>query len=83
MAHETQKVEIFGEKYAVRGEASPEHIQAVAREVDKRMHLIAQRFPRLPYHQVAVLAALNLADDLARLREEQETLMQLLGEKTE
>lgn len=83
MAHETQKVEIFGEKYVVLGEASSEQIQAVAREVDKRMYLIARRFPRLPHHQVAVLTALNLADDLAKLREEQETLMQLLGEKTE
>jgi cell division protein ZapA len=76
-------VEIFGEKHVVRGEGSESYIQSLAHEVDKKMRLISQRLPRLGIHQVAVLTALNLADDLAKLREEQETLMQLLGEKTE
>lgn len=71
-------VEIYGEKHVVRGGDSPEHIQKVAHEVDKKMRLIAQRIPRLAVHQVAVLAALNLADELEKLREEQETLMQLI-----
>lgn len=74
-------VEIFGEKHHVRGSESPEYIRKLAHEVDKKMRLIAQRLPRLALHQVAILAALNLADDLEKLREEQETLMQLLGEK--
>lgn len=76
-------VEIFGEKYVVRGEGTEAYIQDLAREVDKKMRLIAQRLPRLSIQQMAVLTALNLADELAKLKEEQETLMQLLGEKTE
>ena len=85
MSHETQKVtvEIFGERQVVRGDGTVEYIQGLAHEVDKKMRLISQRIPRLSLHQVAVLAALNLADELAKLREEQETLLQLLGEKTE
>ena len=76
-------VEIFGEKHVVRGEGTEAYIQGLAHEVDKKMRLISQRLPRLNIHQIAVLTALNLADDLAKLREEQETLMQLLGEKTD
>jgi len=76
-------VEIFGETHVVRGEGSPEYIQRLAHEVDKKMRLIAQRLPRLAVHQVAILAALNYADELAKLREEQETLLKLLGEKEE
>jgi len=76
-------VEIFGEKHVVRGERTATYIQELAHEVDKKMRLIAQRLPRLGVHQIAVLTALNFADELAKLREEQETLMQLLGEKTE
>lgn len=85
MAQEPIKVtvEIFGEKHVVRGEGTAQYIQGLAHEVDKKMRQIAQRLPRLSVPQVAVLTALNLADDLAKLREEQETLMQLLGEKTE
>lgn len=74
-------VEIFGERHIVRGEGEPEYIQALAHEVDKKMRLIAQRLPRLAVHQVAILAALNLADDLEKLKEEQENLLQLLDDK--
>ena len=85
MTHESVRitVEIFGEKHVVRGEGTAPYIQGLAHEVDKKMRLIAQRLPRLGVHQIAILTALNLADELAKLREEQETLMQLLGEKTE
>lgn len=76
--HEKVIVEIFGEKHVIRGQESPEHILKVAREVDKKMRLISQRTPRLAVHQIAILAALNLADELQKLREEQETLMQLI-----
>lgn len=80
MADEQERVivEIYGEKHVIRGKESAEHIIKVAREVDKKMRLIAQRMPRLAVHQIAILAALNLADELEKLREEQETLMQLI-----
>jgi cell division protein ZapA len=85
VSHELIKitVEIFGEKHVVRGDGTASYIQGLAHEIDKKMRLIAQRLPRLSVHQMAILTALNLADELAKLREEQETLMQLLGEKTE
>lgn len=83
MAEEREKVivEIFGEKHVIRGQESPEHILKVAREVDKKMRLIAGRAPRLAIHQIAILAALNLADELEKIREEQETLMQLIEDQ--
>ncbi len=85
MSHEIVKitVEIFGEKHVVRGDGTASYIQGLAHEIDKKMRLIAQRLPRLSVQQMAILTALNLADELAKLREEQETLMQLLGEKIE
>ncbi len=76
-------VEIFGEKHVVRGDGTAQYIQGLAYEVDKKMRLIAQRLPRLGLYQTAILTALNFADELSKLREEQEALMQLLGEKTE
>lgn len=76
-------VEIFGETQVIRGSDDPEYIQKLAYELDKKMKLTAQRFPRLAVHQVAILVALNLEDDLQKLREEQETLMELLGEQSD
>lgn len=76
-------VEIFGETQVIRGSDDPEYIQKLAYELDKKMKLTAQRFPRLAVHQVAILVALNLEDELQKLREEQETLMELLGEQSD
>ncbi len=82
---EVQKitVDIYGTKHVVRGEGAPEYIQGLAHEVDKKMRLLAQRLPRISVEQLAVLTALNLADELAKLREEQETLLELIGEEKE
>lgn len=85
MSKESGKVtvEIFGETHVIRGAEDYEYIRKLAHEVDKKMRLTAQRFPRLAAHQVAILVALNLEDDLVKLREEQETLMEMLGEQSE
>lgn len=77
------EVDIYGTKHSVRGEGSPEYIRGLAHEVDKKMRLLAERFPRLSVEQLAVLTALNLADELAKLREEQEALLELIGESDE
>jgi len=75
------KVQIFGEVHVIRGKGSAEHIKSLAADVDKRMKEIALKYPRLAAHHVAILTALNLADELAKLKEEQNTLMAMLGEK--
>ncbi len=82
MSWEEQKVsvQIFGELHVIRGKGSEEYIKGLAAEVDKRMKEIALKFPRLAAHQVAILVALNLADELAKLKEEQQTVMDMLGE---
>jgi len=85
MAGEVQRVtvEIYGETHTVRGEESPEYIRQLAYEVDKRMKILSQRCPRLAIHQLAILTALNLADELFKLKAEQETLLAMLGEEAE
>jgi len=81
--HEDLKVsvQIFGELHVIRGKGSEDHILNLASDVDKRMREISLRFPRLAAHQVATLVALNLADELSKLKEEQNSVMDMLGEK--
>jgi hypothetical protein len=52
------------------------------RVVDQVMQRISAANPRLDSERVAVLAALNLAEELHRLRREYEELMELLDERT-
>jgi len=72
---------IMGEDYTIRGRASEEHILRIARFVDERMLQIAEAYPKLGTSRVAVLAAINMADELLKIREQYEQLTQLLEEE--
>jgi len=69
-------VRIFGEDYTIKSPSDSEYIEKVAQKVDKRMKEIARVKPRLSLHQIAVLAALNLADEYLKLEEEYYSLME-------
>lgn len=65
-------VNILGEKYVVRGEAQPDHISEVAHIVDSRMRELRSSAGSLNKTKLAVLTALNLADELLQLKKDQE-----------
>ncbi|MBI2163707.1 MAG: cell division protein ZapA [candidate division NC10 bacterium] len=60
----TTEVEIFGERYTLRGTDSPEYLARVAEYVDGKFHEVVKESPTLPPAKIAVLASLNIADDL-------------------
>ncbi|MGH7681719.1 MAG: cell division protein ZapA [Candidatus Eiseniibacteriota bacterium] len=65
----TQSVTIFGSEYKIRG-ADPDYIQVVAAYVDGKMRELEQRLPAGAPTKLAILASLNIADELFREREE-------------
>ncbi|NLT94936.1 MAG: cell division protein ZapA [Clostridia bacterium] len=77
------QVEIYGDKYVVKGDADDKHILQIADYVDIKMNMIAQRSPHLSAKQVAVLAALNIADELYRLQDDYDKMLQILEEVKE
>lgn len=74
-------VEIFHEDYTVRGEATPDHMTMLADYVDKKMKHIASRQPMLSVAKIAVLTALNIADELSRLQQDYDVLVSLMDEE--
>lgn len=74
-------VDIFGEEYTVKGAEKPEYIQMLAAYVDRRMKMIQQRNPNLSNTKLAVLTALNLADELNKLQEDYDELVKALEEE--
>ncbi|NLB51632.1 MAG: cell division protein ZapA [Syntrophomonadaceae bacterium] len=74
-------VEIFGEEYTVKGTENPEYIQMLASYVDRRMKMIQQRNPNLSNTKLAVLTALNLADELNKLQEDYDEIVKALEEE--
>ncbi|MGI6436171.1 MAG: cell division protein ZapA [Syntrophomonadaceae bacterium] len=72
---------IFNEEYVIRGEEEPDYIQMLASYVDRRMRMIYQRNPNLSSTKVAVLTALNLADELNKLQEDYDELVRAMEEE--
>jgi len=62
-------VEIFGQTYAVRG-ADPAHVEKLAGYVDGQMREVSRAGGTVDSMRIAVLAALNLADECFRLKDE-------------
>ncbi len=71
---ETIQVEIFGQKYSLKGGADAEYIRELADIVDSRMKEVQRGTGTADGYRIAILAALNLADDLYRSRSQQEAL---------
>ncbi len=72
---------IMGEEYVIRGRAPQEHIERIARYVDEKMNQIAETYPKLGTSRVAVLSAINMADELFKIKEQYEQLTRLLEEE--
>ena len=62
------EVEIFGATYVIRAGHEPDHLTKLAAEVDRRMRELAGHVPKADPSRLAILAALNLADEMSRNR---------------
>lgn len=66
-------VTICGRTYHLRGEGDPDYLHHLASMVDGKMRDIAESTGTADTLKVAILAALNLADDCVRGRGETDT----------
>lgn len=65
---ETVEVEVAGRSYRLRSDEGGADLAAVARLVNERIGQILQAAPHLEKEEVAILAALNMGDELLRQR---------------
>lgn len=68
------KVEIFDQTYNVQTDGEENHLRNVASFLDEKMRAVAESTRQVDSTRVAVLAALNIADELFVLRKHQEEL---------
>jgi len=61
-------VEIFGQSYAVKAGADPGYVEQLAAYVDNQMREVGRSAGAVDSVRVAVLTALNIADECFRLR---------------
>ena len=58
------KVDIYGKEYTVKGQADPKYIESVAEYVDSKMKEVDANVPFESSLRVAILAAMNITDEL-------------------
>ena len=64
----TVHIEIFGATYTVKAGADPGYVEELAAHVDAQMREVSKTAGAVDSVRVAVLAALNIADECFRLR---------------
>jgi cell division protein ZapA len=81
--NDSTTVEIFGQSYNVRGEGDPDYLTELAQFVDSRMREVAAQVATVDPVKIAILAALNIADEFSRYRKTRENAAGIWVEKTE
>lgn len=76
------KVEIYDQSYVMKGQLDGDYVQALARMVDAKMRSIATRTRTVDTLRVAVLAAMNIADECQQLRSKMAQVEQKVAECT-
>lgn len=76
-------VYILGQKYTVKGDAPEEHIKKIATFVDSKIKEVYVASPNISPQKASILAALNIADELHRLKAEQENITRHIEERTD
>jgi len=75
------RVNIFGTDYPLKVGNNIDYIRKVAGYVDKKMKEVHDTKSDRPVHQVAILAALNIADELFCEKDRKEKAIQEIEER--
>jgi len=76
------EVEIFGHVYTIKGEADHDYISGVAGYVDRKMREVIEKMPVASLSKVAILASLNIADELFKERAQRDRFLRELEVRT-
>ncbi len=76
------EVQILGQSYAIKTDEDEAYIKSLAEFVDEKLKEIYSVAPNINQTKATVMAAFGIADELFKLRMEQESLDKRIEEKT-
>ena len=76
------RVQIYDRDYVLRTDGDPERLKVLCAVLDERMRNLADTTGAADTLKVAVLAALSIADDMRRAKEETMKLDEMIGERS-
>jgi cell division protein ZapA len=71
---------IMGDEYIIRGHDSIEYMQQIVAHIEKTIDAVSQGNPRLNKSQILLFAALRIADEFYKLRQDYQVLEELIEE---
>ena len=82
MSTQKIRVNIFGSEYVLKASENEEYIINIAKYVDEKMRIIDKSNNINSKSKVAILAALNIAEELAQERDYRDKLVDQLNEES-
>jgi cell division protein ZapA len=77
MEKKSIKVQIFGMDYSLKSDKDPEYIKQVAEFVDEKIQKLSTNTNVKSQTKIAVLVALNIADELFQLKKQYENSLKV------
>ncbi len=77
------EVTILGQKYKIKGDAPDEYIIKLAEFVDSRVREVLQKNPNTAPLKATIVAAINIADELFKMKESQQRFTKQIEKKTD
>jgi cell division protein ZapA len=79
---QTTKVTIFGVEYSITSDHNPEEVRRIAKFVDDKMWEISENNNLISTEKVAILTALNIAEDYLHTLEQRKREKERVEKKT-
>ena len=78
------QVEIYGQRYSLRADEDTDasYVMQIAALVDRKMREIAETTPTVDSFKVAVLAAVNIADEYMKIKGQRQAVDEYIEQKT-
>jgi cell division protein ZapA len=76
------EIKVFGQTYTVKTDAEEAYIQEVAKYVNEKMDEVLKKTKSVSSLNVAILTALNIADDLLKEKEKRVALLREIEVKS-
>jgi cell division protein ZapA len=77
------EISILGHTYTVKGDVHEEYIKKLAAYVDEKLQEIHAGNPNITPLKASILASLNIADELHRLKEDHDKAAKTIEEKAD
>ena len=81
--YNTVTIQILGQEYKVKAGGDADHIQSLSRYINEKVFDVQQKGTAVTTTELVAMVMLHMADDVAKTRQELETLKSSVTEKIE